>query len=306
MKRSITGNVECNLSGIPVLILGPASIYIPTIPDSLKTQFFFYGADYYWTYHEKISSTIISSLTIKHMIHDGERIRSAFEKKGYPVSKTIVLGASLLGWLALKQATLFSNTVLGVIGLNTPVIQLETLIKEQQLFIKPYNPSLFPKLATKQSRQLWENYQKFSFEYDKQKKLGFPTDTDDYIAELQREKIRYMEDDMLFRKTLQSWKHFNITTRKKFFENVNKIQPETFKNLTCPVLLTLGSRDGIVPPYTVSEGTMHQLPKNFDYYIFDAKHMPQLEDAENFGNKFTDWVDKNDIVPNNRIGLSKL
>jgi pimeloyl-ACP methyl ester carboxylesterase len=298
----ITGVLEGSSNGLPCLVLGPASIYIPTIPKALKEKYLFYGADYYWNKNCTVSTETIQSLTFEQMARDGERIRKAFEDQYPQVAQTLVLGPSALGWLAMKQAELYPNTILGIIGLNTPLVDLETLSKEENYFIRPYDPSLFPEfktLETDESSRLWKEHQNFASEYERQKKLGFASDTDDYIAELKREKIRYMENDELFTNMLKLWEPFNITTRQRFFEEAGKINPGMFKGITCPVWLPLGARDGIVPPYTTSEDAICKFPKNFTYYIFDSKHMPQFEVQENFTLQFNEWISDNNFVKSN-------
>ena len=306
INAPITGVVEGNLDGLPCLVLGPASIYIPTLPSELKKQYLFYGADYYWTNVDNIATDIISSLNTKQMVVDGERIRTAFEEKGFPVAKTLVLGESLIGWLAIKQAELYPDKILGIVNLNTPLTNMKALSEKQSNFFKPYNPSL-TKLATEKSIRLREEHQHLKSKYEIKKNIDFSNNTDDYLAELKREKIRYMENDILFNKTLSYWENFNISTRQRFFENVKDIHPEHFKRfIKCPVFLALGIRDGVVPPYTMVDA-LRDFPKNFEYYIFDSKHMPQFENQENFTNQFNEWISDNVIKSKpNPIGLSKL
>jgi pimeloyl-ACP methyl ester carboxylesterase len=295
-NRALNAYKFGNPIGVPVLIAGPASIYI----ESLRLDKFccLYGVDHYWTKEANVPKQDITSLSPDRLAHDLESYRQALQKIGEPVEKVVVLGPSAVGLTAAKYAAFYPDRTLGVIMLNTP-LGLHGLLEAQEKFINEnYNPedNLGKHIATNTSVHLWKAYRNKRRKYKENEEKGFVNDDTQYMEELLRDEIKYYQDPEAAKEMYRKWPSFNIDMRNQFFKMMQEENPSFLKGLECPVFNSLGMADGIVPFPFVLEDQSAKEPRKYTPYIFKSAHMPPLEDSS-FPKTIERWLKDNNIAP---------
>src|SRR3990167_8261831 len=103
MKSTKVGFFDILFEGegdIPVLVLGPPQVFIPTIPDELKKYCVFYGLDYPFKINDK------HRIPKKYQLRSWNSIQTVcqfYHDVGYDFAKTlnkdkfIVIGPSMMG-----------------------------------------------------------------------------------------------------------------------------------------------------------------------------------------------------------------
>jgi len=285
-----------NPNGVPVLVAGPAPIYMKSL--RLEKICCLYGVADYWMKGTNFSRQEILLLNPNKLAHDLESYRQALENIGEPVKKVIFLGPSAVGLSAAKCAKFHKESALGVIMLNTP-LGLHGLLEAQGKFINEnYNPdnNSGKRIATNTSVRLWKAYQNKCRKYKENEEKGFVNDDTQYMQELLRDEIKYYQDSEVAKEMYSKWPSFNIDMRNQFFKMMQEENVSFLKEVECPVLNSLGMADGIVPFPFVLEDQSAKEPKKYTPYIFKSAHMPPLED-DSFPETIERWFYDNNIAP---------
>ena len=269
---------------IPCIVIGPASVYLPILEMLADNdRFCLYGIDAFWTKGHDYSSQEIDALTLNSILTLYHDIITKLIEVNEIRQKTIIIGPSILGWLAEELPIITYKNILGVMKLNSPSRDqsaLEQWFQLQDDFMKANFSRYWSKLNS-QSHEKWDSYTKGKEQFEKirdDKTEQKHTEDEKFTAELNQDQSKYFHDPQteINKKIINLFKKCALDTRGKI-ARIAFSSNETFtNNAPVPVCHYMGASDGIVPLRMLDSDLKRiNQRKNQSYYIFEETgHIP--------------------------------
>jgi pimeloyl-ACP methyl ester carboxylesterase len=265
-------------SGIPCIVIGPASLYLPVLAGLTQDSHFrLYGIDSFWTKGHTFSSQEINSITLEGILTLYKNIINTLKSSKSITEKVIIIGPSILGWFAEELAATSPEDILGVVKLNTPTrnkIILKQWSQLQQDFMQVNFHDFYP-------HEKWSFYIQWKKEFEKRssnEQASKYSNDEKYDAELNRDRPKYFYHfkSQTNNETVNLFKLCALDSRQKIAEIAFHSNENFQDEVPVPIWQSVGIADGIVPIDSIAAdiSRMDHQP-NEDCYIFEeAGHIP--------------------------------
>lgn len=258
--------IKDGVGDIPVLILGPPEVFIPTIPDELKRYCVFFGINYPF----KVSSEDKELLPEKYQLHNWRSIDdvSRFYRdigvhfcNELKQKKFIVIGPSMMSVLADHICYTYPNDVMAACFLSpAQTIQATTLDTQ---FAKNFGA------AIKDGREIAN----FHF----------------YLDMLHQEASKDFNDIETFRPIwIELWRKGtdNVQTQMVL---MSILGGHLIGKSNLPSLIIAGETDG---RFSIEHVKAFRLPLNYKRVILPGGHLTHFEYHSEFADVFTGWLEE--------------